>query len=100
MITFRFSRFALPVAAAAFLSVSSANADEIGDAITAATKAYAAGELSGAKQNLDLAAQLVSEKIAEALVAALPKPLAGWKADKPDTTAGGGFGIAVTQASN
>ena len=30
-----------------------------------------------------------------ALVAALPKALAGWKAATPDTTAGGGFGLAV-----
>jgi hypothetical protein len=98
--TIRLARFALPFAAAAFLSVTPARADEIGDAITAATKAYQAGELSGAKQQLDLASQLISEKVAEALIAALPKPLMGWKAGTPDTTAGGGFGLAVTQASN
>jgi hypothetical protein len=98
----RFARFALPLTAAAFLSMqtSLAAADEIGDAIADATKAYKAGELSGTKQALDLASQLVAQKIAEALIAALPKPLAGWKAGMPDTTAGGGFGIAVTQASN
>jgi hypothetical protein len=97
----RFARFALPLTAAAFLSMqaSLASADEIDEAIGNATKAYKAGELSGAKQALDLASQLVAQKVADALVAALPKALTGWKAGDADTTAGGGFGLAVTQAS-
>src|SRR6185503_20810212 len=94
----RFARIALPVAASAFLSISAAVADEIGDAIADATRAYKAGELSGAKQALDLASQLVAQQMADALVAALPKPLTGWKAGEADTTAGGAFGFNVTQA--
>ncbi len=93
--------FTLPFAAAAFLFVpAAASADEISDAIAAATKAYQAGELAGAKQQLDIASQAIAEKVAQALIAALPKPLMGWKADMPDTSAGGGFGFSITQASN
>src|SRR5215212_5202589 len=95
----RLTRLALPLAATVVLSASLASADEIGDAITAAANAYKAGELTTAKQSLDLAAQLIAQQTAEALVAALPKALAGWKAGDPDTTTGGGFGFAVTQAS-
>jgi len=83
---------ALPLSAAA-------NADEIGDAITAAGNAYKAGEFINAKQQLDVASQLIAQQTADALVAALPKPLMGWKAGNPDTTAGGAFGFTGTQAS-
>jgi hypothetical protein len=95
----RFAPFALPLAAFFILAAPAAFADEIGDAITSADAAYKAGELSNAKQSLDLASQLIAQKTAEALVAALPKPLTGWKAGDPDTTTGGGFGFGGTQAS-
>jgi hypothetical protein len=93
------TRFAMPLAAALVLAVSPALADDIGDAIAGADAAYKAGELSNAKQSLDLASQLIAQKTAEALVAALPKPLTGWKAGQPDTNTGGGFGFTGTQAS-
>jgi hypothetical protein len=95
----RIARLALPVAATVFFSVSVAAADEIGDAINAAADAYKAGELATAKQSLDLASQLIAQQTAEALVAALPKPLAGWKAGEVDTSSGGAFGFSMTQAS-
>ena len=98
-ISSRFGSLALPLAALFLISAPAAFADEIGDAIVGAQTAYKAGELSNAKQSLDLASQLIGQKTAEALVAALPKPLTGWKAGDPDTTSGGGFGFAVTQAS-
>jgi hypothetical protein len=94
-----FARLALPLTALIAFSVSAALADEVGDAITAAQTAYKAGELSQAKQSLDIASQLIAQQTAEALVAALPKPLAGWKAGNPDTSAGGVFGFSGTQAS-
>jgi hypothetical protein len=95
----RFLLVAVPLAVSALLSISAAHADEISDAIAAAAKSYQAGELGTAKQSLDLASQLIAQKNAEALVAALPKALAGWKAGDPDTQATGGFGFSVTQAS-
>jgi hypothetical protein len=94
----RASRIVLACGISMFIAAGAA-ADEIDDAIADATRAYKAGELSNAKTSFDLAAQLIAQKIADALTAALPKPLAGWKAEGPDTTAGGGFGFAVTQAS-
>jgi len=57
-------------------------ADEIGDAIDAARKAYSSGNLGEAKSSLDLASQLIGQKNAESFVALLPQPLAGWKAEK------------------
>jgi hypothetical protein len=95
----RIARLALPAAASVLLSISIASADEIGDAITAAADAYKAGELATAKQSLDLASQLIAQQTADALVAALPKPLAGWKAGEADTSSGGAFGFSMTQAS-
>jgi hypothetical protein len=94
----RFARAAL-LSAAVLSFGSQAFADDIGDAINEAQTHYKAGELSAAKQSLDLASQLIAQATADALVAALPKALAGWKAGDPDTTASGGFGIAVTQAT-
>jgi hypothetical protein len=59
-----------------------ARADDITDAIDQARKAYQAGDLSTAKQQLDTASQLIGQKNAESFTALLPEPLSGWKADK------------------
>jgi hypothetical protein len=95
----RIAGVVLPLSAFSFLAVSAAFADDISDAINEAQTHYKAGELSAAKQSLDLASQLIAQQTADALVTALPKPLPGWKADDPDTTAGGLFGFTGTQAS-
>jgi hypothetical protein len=97
-VIYRFFPVALALSAILALPAA-ALADDIGDAIAAAGTAYKAGELSTAKQQLDLASQMIAQHTAEALVVALPKPLAGWKAGDPDTSAGGAFGFAVTQAT-
>jgi hypothetical protein len=97
---YRFARMALPLSAAVLFVTSVAQADDIGDAINDAQTHYKAGEMSAAKQSLDLASQLIAQQTADALTAALPKALAGWKAGDPDTTASGGFGFAITQATN
>ena len=76
----RLLRFAIPLAISALLSVSAAHADEISDAIAAAAKSYQSGELGTAKQSLDLASQLIAQKNAEALVAALPRR---WRGGRP-----------------
>jgi hypothetical protein len=57
-------------------------ADDILDTIDQARKAYQAGDLGSAKQQLDLASQLIGQKNAEALTALLPAPLPGWTAQK------------------
>lgn len=64
-------------------------ADDILDAIDAARKAYQAGDMSNAKQSIDMASQLIAQKNAEAFSALLPAPLAGWKAEKAQATAVG-----------
>ncbi len=68
--------------AAAFVAAAPvfAFADDITDAIEQARKAYQGGDLAGAKQNLDLASQLIGQKNAEGFAALLPAPLSGWKA--------------------
>ena len=64
-------------------------ADDILDAIDEARKAYQSGDLANAKQSLDLASQLIGQKNAEGFATLLPEPLAGWKADKAQTSAVG-----------
>lgn len=76
-----------------------AAADDILDALDAALKAYQAGDLTGSKQQLDLAATLVGRKNAEGFAAVLPQPLPGWKGDRPQTSMVGGMGFAASQAS-
>src|SRR3981189_3421756 len=60
-------------------------AEDVLDAIDQARKAYQSGDLSNAKQSLDLASQLIGQKNAEAFAALLPNALPGWKAEKPET---------------
>jgi hypothetical protein len=64
-------------------------ADDILDAIDAARKAYQGGDMAGAKQSIDAASQLIAQKNAEAFSALLPKPLAGWTAEKAQSNAVG-----------
>jgi hypothetical protein len=71
--------------------------DDILDAIAQARSAYQAGDLAKAKEQLDLASQLVGQKNADRFSTFLPAPLPGWTADKPSTVASG---IAVLGASS
>lgn len=73
-------------------------ADDILDAIEQARKAYQSGDMAGAKQQLDTASQLIGQKNAEGFAKLLPKPLAGWTADKAEAQAIGAamFGGAST----
>lgn len=72
--------------------------DDVLNAIDQARKAYQAGDLGSAKQQLDLASQLIGQKNAEAFVALLPAPLPGWTAEKAQAQAVGQalFGGAST----
>jgi hypothetical protein len=91
------------LAALAVLASATATraADDILDAIDQARKAYQSGDLGNAKQSLDLASQLIGQKNAESFATLLPAPLAGWKAEKVQTTAVGqvGFGASVASRS-
>jgi hypothetical protein len=62
-------------------------ADDILDTIDQARKAYQAGDMANAKQQLDLASQLIGQKNAEGFAALLPAALPGWKAEKAEAHA-------------
>ena len=82
---------ALRILVAAFVvagALSSAYAvDDIVEAIDQARKAYQAGDMASAKQQLDLASQLIGQKNAEAFATLLPAALPGWKAERAETQA-------------
>ena len=77
--------------AAGWLSPSAAipafAADDILDAMDQAHKAYQAGDMATAKQQLDLASQLIGQKNAEGFVKLLPEALPGWTAEKAQAQA-------------
>jgi hypothetical protein len=70
-----FVRLSIAVAALLGVAVSAYAADDVVEAIDQARKSYQAGDLSGAKQQLDLASQLVGQKNAEVFSKLLPQPL-------------------------
>lgn len=77
-----------------------ARADDILDAIDQSRKAYQAGDLTTAKQSLDLASQLIAQKNAEGFATLLPEPLSGWKAEKAQTSAVGAAVFGGVSAAN
>ena len=88
------------IAAAAVLTFAlPAMADDVTEAMDQARKAYQAGDLGEAKQQLDLASQLIGQKNAEGFAALLPKPLAGWKQEKTDTAAVGTHMFGASMAT-
>jgi hypothetical protein len=90
-----FVRLSIAVAALLGVAVSAYAADDVVEAIDQARKSYQAGDLSGAKQQLDLASQLIGQKNAEAFSKLLPQPLPGWTAEKAQAQAvGSSFGGA------
>ena len=62
-------------------------ADDILDAMDQARKAYQSGDMANAKQQLDLASQLIGQKNAEGFVRLLPEALPGWNAEKAQAQA-------------
>ena len=74
-------------------------ADDITEAMDQARKAYQSGDLTNAKQSLDLASQLIGQKNAEAFATLLPNPLPGWQGEKAQTTAMGMAGLGASVAS-
>jgi hypothetical protein len=65
-------------------------ADDILDAIDQARKSYQSGDMTAAKQQVDLASQLIAQKNAEGFAALLPAALPGWTAEKAQTNAAAG----------
>jgi hypothetical protein len=92
-------KFPMTVAVAALLATTPVLADDISDAIDQAAKAYKSGDMSTAKQQLDLASQLVGQKNAEGFGALLPPALAGWTAEKVNTAATGAMMFGASSAS-
>ncbi len=78
----------LAVAALPLLFPSVSRADEVSDALTEASRAYQGGQIGAARTAMGEAMQLLSQRTAASLGAALPAPLAGWKASEPDVNAG------------
>jgi hypothetical protein len=77
----------LVAAIAVFAVLPAFAADDILDAMDQARKAYQAGDMANAKQQLDLASQLIGQKNAEGFVKLLPAPLSGWTAEKAQAQA-------------
>lgn len=104
----RFARAALMavlVALAIGAGAPAALADDIGDAIEEARRAYRANDLAAAKAALDVASQLIAQRSATGLSRFLPAAPTGWTADEAETDAsaaamfGGGL-IAKRRYSN
>ena len=81
-------QFVVALCLAAGLGSASA-ADEIEDAIAAGLEAYRAGDMAGAKEELDYAATLLGQKKAAGLTAFLPPALDGWTRSDGDASAAG-----------
>ena len=82
------------------LAAPPTRADEIGDAIGEAARAYQAGDLPAARSALEEALQFLAQRGADRLARALPAPLAGWKAEDAEAnTAGAALLGGGSQAS-
>lgn len=83
----RASLMALFVALALSAAAPAAFADDIGDAIEEARRAYRANDLAAAKAALDVASQLIAQRSATGLSRFLPAAPAGWTAGEAETDA-------------
>jgi hypothetical protein len=73
--------------------------DDILEAIDQARKAYQAGDMTSAKESLNLASHLVGQKNAENFATLLPAALPGWTAEKVETASAGVAMFGVSSAS-
>lgn len=97
----RFFGAALAVMLITGLSVP-AQADEIEDSLKLALEAYQAGDINLAKEEIDYAAQLISQMKAAGLGEFLPEALEGWTRADADGQAGSamGFGGGMTASAS
>ena len=89
--------FAAP-ALAALLLAAPASADEFLDSLDLAREAYQAGDLAGAKEEMDYASQLLAQMRMQSLSAILPDAMEGWT--RRDDDGGGGFAGGITVAAD
>lgn len=68
-------------------------ADEVTDLLKEALEAYEQGDYTLVKENLAYTTQLLNQKSADALAAALPDPIDGWSAEDAEANAGSGGGL-------
>lgn len=76
-------------------AAGTARADEITDQIETARKAYDAGELKRAAQELQFAVAAIEQRIGDRYLKLLPAPLEGWTADEAQSQGGGFAGMFV-----
>jgi hypothetical protein len=84
---------------------AAAHADEIADSMKEAMRAYDAGKFNEARTAMQEALQLLSQKAAAGLGAALPPPMPGWTAKDVETNTAalgmlGGGNMASRQYTN
>jgi hypothetical protein len=65
-----------------------AKADEVETTLEAALEAWRAGDVAGAKMEIDYAAQLVAQAKAATLAAFLPEAMEGWTREENDDQSG------------
>lgn len=68
-------------------------ADEVTELLQEAIEAYEQGDFNRVKENLSFTTQLLNEKAADALAAALPEPLPGWTASDADAGSSSAAGL-------
>ena len=77
----------VPLAAVLALALP-AQADDFTDSVAAALEAYEKGDIKGAKEEIDFAAQILAQMKAEGLKAFLPAPMEGWERKDDDGNSG------------
>jgi hypothetical protein len=80
-------------ALAVLLAAGPLSADEFTEVVEGALGAYADGDITAAREDLEYALKLLSEMKAEGLVAFLPEPLDGWQRELSEVQAGGAFAM-------
>ncbi len=73
------------IALSVTVAATTAQADDVTDAIAEAAAAYEEGDLAYAKESLEFATQLIGQMKTGTLATLLPEPLAGWEAGEVDT---------------
>jgi len=94
------ARLALFLSLGVLVAAPPARADDIRNAIAEAQRAYQAGDLNATRDALAEASQLLAQRAADNLSAALPAALPGWQAGEAErqAAAAGLFG-GISQAS-
>lgn len=77
------------IAAAVVAAASPAAADEFTEVVESALEAYAEGDITVAREELDYAMQLLTAMKADSLSTFLPEPLEGWTREAADAEGAG-----------